>query len=94
KVGLYTSPHLVNYVERVRINGVILSEEQHISCFQKIELVRNSMLLTYFEFITLSALMLFKQYSLDILILEVGLGGRLDATNIIDSHLSIITNIG
>jgi len=94
KVGLYTSPHLISYLERVRINGSILNEEQHISSFKYIELVRCSTVLSYFEFITLAALMLFKQYSLDVIILEVGLGGRLDATNIIDSDLSIITNIG
>lgn len=93
KVGMYTSPHLINYVERVRINGHVLNEDEHISAFQTIELSRNSIVLTYFEFITLSALFLFKRYSLDVIILEVGLGGRLDATNIIDSNLSIITNI-
>jgi len=94
QVGLYTSPHLINFVERVRINGLVLDEEQHVSAFQEIESVRNCILLTYFEFITLSALILFKRYSLDFIILEVGLGGRLDATNIIDSNISIITNIG
>ncbi|QCI17575.1 bifunctional tetrahydrofolate synthase/dihydrofolate synthase [Buchnera aphidicola (Acyrthosiphon lactucae)] len=94
QVGLYTSPHLINFVERVRINGFFINESEYISSFQNIESVRNGMLLTYFEFITLSALILFKKYSLDVLILEVGLGGRLDATNIIDSNISIITNIG
>jgi len=94
QVGLYTSPHLINFVERVRINGLVLDEEQHVSAFQEIESVRKCILLTYFEFITLSALILFKRYSLDFIILEVGLGGRLDATNIIDSNISIITNIG
>jgi len=94
QVGLYTSPHLINFVERVRINGTVLNEEEHVSSFQNIESVRNNVSLTYFEFITLSALVLFKRYSLDFLILEVGLGGRLDATNIIDSNISIITNIG
>ncbi|QCI15858.1 bifunctional tetrahydrofolate synthase/dihydrofolate synthase [Buchnera aphidicola] len=92
-VGLYTSPHLINYVERVRINGCVLDENDHIDAFKNIEQARNSTLLTYFEFITLSALMLFKKHSLDVIILEVGLGGRLDATNVIDANLSIITNI-
>ncbi|QCI20904.1 bifunctional tetrahydrofolate synthase/dihydrofolate synthase [Buchnera aphidicola (Hyperomyzus lactucae)] len=94
KVGLYTSPHLINYVERVRINGHVLDENEHIFAFQNVELARDSIFLTYFEFITLSALILFKKYSLDVIILEVGLGGRLDATNIVNSNLSIITNIG
>ncbi|AHG60204.1 bifunctional tetrahydrofolate synthase/dihydrofolate synthase [Buchnera aphidicola] len=93
QVGLYTSPHLISYLERVRINGSVLTSEEHINSFQEIEIARNSTLLSYFEFITLSALLLFKRYSLDVIILEVGLGGRLDATNIIDSNLSIITNI-
>ncbi|QIQ41770.1 MAG: bifunctional tetrahydrofolate synthase/dihydrofolate synthase [Buchnera aphidicola (Microlophium carnosum)] len=94
RVGLYTSPHLVNFLERVRINGYFLTEADHVSSFQNVESVRNCTLLTYFEFITLSALSLFKKYTLDIIILEVGLGGRLDATNIVDSNISIITNIG
>ncbi|QIE01909.1 bifunctional tetrahydrofolate synthase/dihydrofolate synthase [Buchnera aphidicola] len=94
QVGLYTSPHLFDYKERIRVNGLLLKEEDHISAFQKIEFIRDSIELTYFEFITLSALILFKRYELDFIILEVGLGGRLDATNIIDSDISIITNIG
>ncbi|AEO08527.1 dihydrofolate synthase [Buchnera aphidicola str. Ak (Acyrthosiphon kondoi)] len=94
QVGLYTSPHLVNFVERVRVNGLVLNESEHVCAFQNVESARNNISLTYFEFITLSALILFKKYALDILILEVGLGGRLDATNIIDSNISIITNIG
>ncbi|QCI23722.1 bifunctional tetrahydrofolate synthase/dihydrofolate synthase [Buchnera aphidicola (Macrosiphoniella sanborni)] len=93
QVGLYTSPHLFNYRERVRINGLLLDETEHITAFKSIELARKSFILTYFEFITLAALHLFRNYSLDIIILEVGLGGRLDATNIIDSDISIITNI-
>ncbi|QNS01894.1 MAG: bifunctional tetrahydrofolate synthase/dihydrofolate synthase [Buchnera aphidicola (Pentalonia nigronervosa)] len=92
-VGLYTSPHLINYTERVRINGKIIAEDQHVLSFCHIETKRNAKVLTYFEFVTISALFLFKQYKLDVLILEVGLGGRLDATNIVDSDLSIITNI-
>ncbi|AWH90773.1 bifunctional tetrahydrofolate synthase/dihydrofolate synthase [Buchnera aphidicola (Melanaphis sacchari)] len=94
QVGLYTSPHLMNYTERVKINGVCLDENYHIFSFLNIECVKGNIPLTYFEFITLSALFLFKQYSLDIIILEVGVGGRLDATNIIDANLSVITNIG
>ncbi|WP_367682127.1 Mur ligase family protein [Buchnera aphidicola] len=94
KVGLYSSPHLIHYKERIRINGLYLNKNEHIFSFLTIESMRNNISLTYFEFVTLSALFLFNQYSLDIIILEVGLGGRLDATNIIDADLSIITNIG
>ncbi|WP_236854812.1 Mur ligase family protein [Buchnera aphidicola] len=93
QVGLYTSPHLISYLERVRINGATLSAEEHIASFEEVDYIRKTTILTYFEFITLSALILFKRYSLDIIILEVGLGGRLDATNIVDPNLSIITNI-
>ncbi|WP_422667119.1 bifunctional tetrahydrofolate synthase/dihydrofolate synthase [Buchnera aphidicola] len=94
RVGLYTSPHIVSYLERVKINGNILEEQYHVFSFLQIEKARGSIILSFFEFITLSALFLFKHYLLDIIILEVGLGGRLDATNIIDSNISIITNIG
>ncbi|QIQ41216.1 MAG: bifunctional tetrahydrofolate synthase/dihydrofolate synthase [Buchnera aphidicola (Aphis urticata)] len=93
-VGLYTSPHLLNFKERIKINGLYLNEIQYISAFYTIYSAKFNYSLSYFEFITLTALLLFKQYSLDVIILEVGLGGRLDATNIIDSNISIITNIG
>lgn len=94
QVGLYTSPHLLNFIERVKINGSYLTEIQYVSAFINIDSVKSDYSLSYFEFITLTALLLFKQYSLDVIILEVGLGGRLDATNIIDSNISLITNIG
>ncbi|CAL4320147.1 Dihydrofolate synthase/folylpolyglutamate synthase [Buchnera aphidicola (Eriosoma grossulariae)] len=93
RVGLYTSPHLIKYIERVRINGKYLSPLEHILAFSEIEFEKNNIALTYFEFITLSALFLFKKERLDVLILEVGIGGRLDATNIINADVSIITNI-
>ncbi|HMI76736.1 MAG TPA: bifunctional tetrahydrofolate synthase/dihydrofolate synthase [Buchnera sp. (in: enterobacteria)] len=92
-VGLYTSPHLLKYSERVRINGNILDDYRHIRAFSYIHAKRENIELTYFEFITLSALFLFKEEILDVIILEVGLGGRLDATNIINADMSIITNI-
>ncbi|XBC42435.1 MAG: bifunctional tetrahydrofolate synthase/dihydrofolate synthase [Buchnera aphidicola (Meitanaphis elongallis)] len=93
RVGLYTSPHLFRYTERVRINGHELEERLHVDSFINIERVRGALLLTYHDFITLSALYLFKHRKLDVIILEVGLGGRFDATNIIDPDISIITNI-
>ncbi|XBC38331.1 MAG: bifunctional tetrahydrofolate synthase/dihydrofolate synthase [Buchnera aphidicola (Floraphis meitanensis)] len=93
RVGLYTSPHLFNYTERVRINGFELEEYLHVLSFSNVENARNSLPLTYYDFITLSALYLFRHSQLDIVILEVGLGGRLDATNVINPNVSIVTNI-
>lgn len=93
RVGVYSSPHLLRYTERVRIQGQELSEAEHSHSFAQIEAGRGGISLTYFEFGTLSALQLFKQAKLDVVILEVGLGGRLDATNIIDSDVAAITSI-
>ncbi|RYC42968.1 bifunctional tetrahydrofolate synthase/dihydrofolate synthase [Pectobacterium zantedeschiae] len=93
RVGVYSSPHLVRYTERVRIQGNELSEAQHTQAFAEIEAGRGAVSLTYFEFGTLSALQLFKQANLDVVILEVGLGGRLDATNIVDADVSVVTSI-
>ncbi|RUS02674.1 bifunctional tetrahydrofolate synthase/dihydrofolate synthase [Pectobacterium polaris] len=93
RVGVYSSPHLVRYTERVRIQGKELPEAQHTQAFADIEAGRGAVSLTYFEFGTLSALQLFKQANLDVVILEVGLGGRLDATNIVDADVSVVTSI-
>ncbi|MDN0111651.1 bifunctional tetrahydrofolate synthase/dihydrofolate synthase [Yersinia mollaretii] len=93
RVGVYSSPHLLRYTERVRIQGQELSEAEHSHSFAQIEAGREDISLTYFEFGTLSALQLFKQAKLDVVILEVGLGGRLDATNIVDSDVAAITSI-
>lgn len=92
RVGVYSSPHLLRYNERVRIQNQELPDEQHIASFVFIE-ANKTQSLTYFEFSTLSALHLFKQADLDVVILEVGLGGRLDATNIVDNQLAVITGI-
>ncbi|MCL9684631.1 bifunctional tetrahydrofolate synthase/dihydrofolate synthase [Legionella maioricensis] len=93
KVGAYTSPHLIHFNERIRVNLKPISDEDLCQAFNFIEDARDSVLLTYFEITTLAALLYFKQQNLDVIILEVGLGGRLDATNIIDADLSIITTI-
>lgn len=95
KVGLYTSPHLLSYKERIRICGKELPDNIHIKAMSIIENIRHNINieLTYFEFSTLSALYIFKKERLDVIILEVGLGGRLDATNIVDADISVITNI-
>lgn len=93
KVGVYSSPHLVRYTERVRIQNAELAESAHTASFAEIEAARGDVSLTYFEYGTLSALWLFKQAQLDVVILEVGLGGRLDATNIVDSDVAVVTSI-
>lgn len=93
RVGVYSSPHLRRYTERVRIQGEELAESAHTASFVEIEAGRGNTSLTYFEYSTLSALSLFKQATLDVVILEVGLGGRLDATNIVDADVAVITSI-
>ncbi|WP_380179484.1 bifunctional tetrahydrofolate synthase/dihydrofolate synthase [Kalamiella sp. sgz302252] len=93
RVGVYSSPHLVRYTERVRIQGEELAEADHTASFADIEKGRGETSLTYFEYGTLSALWLFKRAQLDVVILEVGLGGRLDATNIVDADVAVITSI-
>ncbi|EPO2452169.1 bifunctional tetrahydrofolate synthase/dihydrofolate synthase [Providencia rettgeri] len=93
KVGVYSSPHLIRYTERVRIQGQELPESDFCEAFAIIEAQRADISLTYFEYGTLAALQLFKQAKLDIVILEVGLGGRLDATNVVDADIAAITSI-
>ncbi|NBM04796.1 bifunctional tetrahydrofolate synthase/dihydrofolate synthase [Proteus sp. G2671] len=93
KVGVYSSPHLVRYTERVRIQGKELSEGAFCEVFAEIEQARGDISLTFFEYGTLAALKLFQQAQLDVVILEVGLGGRLDATNIVDADIAAITSI-
>lgn len=93
RVGVYSSPHLLRYNERVRICGQDASDAALIAAFCEIEAARGSISLTFFEFATLAALQLFKAAQLDVVILEVGLGGRLDATNIIDADVAVVTAI-
>lgn len=93
KVGAYTSPHLIQFNERIRVNLTPISDDDLCQAFSVIEELRGEVLLTYFEMTTLAALWYFKKMDLDVVILEVGLGGRLDATNIVDAELSIITTI-
>ncbi|WP_304163580.1 bifunctional tetrahydrofolate synthase/dihydrofolate synthase [Lonsdalea britannica] len=93
RVGVYSSPHLLRYTERVRIQGKELPEAMHSEAFAVVEAGRDNVSLTYFEYGTLAALQLFKQAQLDVVILEVGLGGRLDATNIVDSDVAVVTSI-
>ncbi|MGE8688500.1 MAG: bifunctional tetrahydrofolate synthase/dihydrofolate synthase [Achromobacter sp.] len=93
KVGLYTSPHLIDFNERARINGQIATDEALIAQFQAVEAARGDVSLTYFEFTTLAILRLFSQSRLDAVVLEVGLGGRLDAVNIVDADCAIVTSV-
>ncbi|ATW33994.1 MULTISPECIES: bifunctional tetrahydrofolate synthase/dihydrofolate synthase [Candidatus Williamhamiltonella] len=93
KVGVYSSPHLICYRERVRIQEKMLPEKCFTDAFDQVEKARGQISLTYFEFGTLVALLLFKSHQLGVVVLEVGLGGRLDATNIVDSDVAAITNI-
>src|SRR5580704_3535361 len=93
RTGLYASPHLLRYNERVRIAGADVDDAALCAAFAAVEAVRHDVPLTYFEFGTLAALWLFARARLDALVLEVGLGGRLDAVNIVDAEVAIATTI-
>ena len=93
RVGCYTSPHLLRYNERVRIDGHDVEDRLLVESFERIEAARSEIPLTYFEFGTLAALDLFARADLDAAVLEVGLGGRLDAVNIIDADVAVITTV-
>jgi dihydrofolate synthase/folylpolyglutamate synthase len=93
RVGAYTSPHLLRYNERVRLNGKPVSDALLMDSFARIDAARAETSLTYFEFGTLAALDIFYRHAPDVVVLEVGLGGRLDAVNIIDPSVALITSI-
>lgn len=93
KTGVYTSPHLISFNERIRLNGEMATDAQIVSQLVQIEQARGDISLSYFEYTTLAALMLFKQQGVDVAVLEVGLGGRLDAVNLVDADCAIITSI-
>lgn len=93
RVGLYTSPHFLVFNERVRIGGEMVSDAALMAAFALIEAARGEITLSYFEFTTLAALKLFADAGLDAVILEVGLGGRLDAVNVVDADVAIVTSI-
>jgi len=92
--GSYTTPHLLRYNERVQINGVCASDEVLLAAFETVEAARGGVSLTYFEFGTLAAISILSEAGLDFAIMEVGLGGRLDAVNILDTDCAVITAIG
>ncbi|MDO8037892.1 bifunctional tetrahydrofolate synthase/dihydrofolate synthase [Janthinobacterium sp. SUN137] len=93
KVGLYIKPHFLDFNERARVLGEMASDEQIVASFNAVEAVRGDTPLTYFEFTTLAVLHLLSQAKLDVAILEVGLGGRLDAVNVIDADVAIVTSV-
>jgi dihydrofolate synthase / folylpolyglutamate synthase len=93
RVGAYTSPHLLAYNERVRIDGREAADAELVAAFEAVEVARGDTTLTYFEYGTLAALWLFARARLDLAVLEVGLGGRLDATNIVDPDVAVITTV-
>ena len=94
RVGTYTSPHLLRYNERIQVNGVAADDSAIVRAFTRIDAARGDISLTYFEFGTLAALELFHDSAVDVAVLEVGLGGRLDAVNIVDAAAALVVSIG
>ena len=92
--GAFTSPHLINYNERIRVNGVEVNDDIIVRAFEAIDSARGDISLTYFEFGALAALWVFRELGVAYQLLEVGLGGRLDAVNIIDADVAVVTAIG
>lgn len=93
RVGAFTSPHLIRYNERITIAEQEISDASLMVAFERIDVVRGSDTLTFFEFNTLAALLIFESANVDVIVLEVGLGGRLDAVNVVDADVAIITSI-
>ena len=93
RTGLYTSPHLLRFNERARLGGELAGDEALIEQFEAVERSRGETTLTYFEFTTLAILRLFMTARLDAVVLEVGLGGRLDATNLVDADCAVVTSV-
>lgn len=94
QVGVYSSPHLLRYNERVQVNGIEATDQQLCEAFAAVEAGRGDVSLTYFEMGTLAAFWLFQRAALDAVVLEVGLGGRLDAVNLVDADIALVTSIG
>jgi dihydrofolate synthase/folylpolyglutamate synthase len=93
QVGVYTSPHLLRYNERVRLGGAAVDEETLVGAFEAVERARRDVALTFFEFGTLAALWIFSRAGVDAWVLEVGMGGRLDAVNLIDTDFAMLTTV-
>ena len=93
KVACYTSPHFLNFNERIKIQTLAVSDEVICEAFSRIELAREDVTLTYFEYGTIAAMIIFSEAHVDVAILEVGLGGRLDAVNVFDADCAIVTTV-
>ena len=93
RVGAFTSPHLVRYNERITVDEVEVSDASLIAAFERIDAARGSDTLTFFEFNTLAALLVFETATPDVILLEVGMGGRLDAVNVVDADIAVVTSI-
>ena len=93
-VGLFTSPHFLRYNERIRLDGAEADDASIVAAFERIEAARGTTTLTFFEYNTLAALYLFAQRQVEFTLLEVGLGGRLDATNLVDADVSVVCSVG
>src|SRR6202789_1930363 len=94
RVGTFTSPHLRDYRERIVIDGRWVSESELVSAFERIEAARGEVRLTFFEFNALAALLVFEAARLDAWVLEIGMGGRLDAVNVVDPDVAVVVSIG
>jgi dihydrofolate synthase/folylpolyglutamate synthase len=92
--GMFTSPHFLRYNERIRVNGVEAGDDEIVAAFERIERARGSTTLTFFEFNALAALLIFADRKVNVAILEVGLGGRLDAVNLVDADVGIVCSVG
>jgi dihydrofolate synthase / folylpolyglutamate synthase len=94
KAGAFTSPHLLRYNERIRVDGAEASDAELVTAFEAIEAARGDTTLTFFEYNALAALLVFRARNVDFSVLEVGLGGRLDAVNIVDAEAAVVCSIG
>jgi dihydrofolate synthase/folylpolyglutamate synthase len=92
--GMFTSPHFIRYNERIRVGGVEVEDAELISAFERIDAARGATTLTFFEYNALAALVIFADRAVDVAILEVGLGGRLDAVNLVDADVAVVCSIG
>jgi dihydrofolate synthase / folylpolyglutamate synthase len=92
--GIFTSPHFIRYNERIQVGGVEVSDEELVAAFEQIEGARGTTTLTFFEYNLLAALLIFAERAVDVAVLEVGLGGRLDAVNLVDADVAVVCSIG
>jgi dihydrofolate synthase / folylpolyglutamate synthase len=93
RVGAFTSPHLIDYRERIRLDGALVSQASLVAAFERIADALDGESLTFFEFNTLAALLVFETWAPDAIVLEVGLGGRLDAVNVVDADVAVVVSV-